>query len=112
MQNGDAGRELAATAATDADFLRVVATLTNGQEDTVVYRFAGAGGSSVGTPESNLIESVQGPGGTDLAGFEIALITFEITSLSIVSPGRDPNGDGNWTDHDLQGVIRIWGRQP
>ena len=111
LEDGDAGRELEANAQNDADFQRVVAVLTNGQVDNVTYRFGGVTNGSVGSDEPNLIESVQGPGGTDLADFEIELVTFEVTKLDIDTPGRDLNGNGTWTDHDVEGVVRIWGRR-
>jgi hypothetical protein len=46
-----------------------------------------------------------GPSGVDLAGYAIHRIGFRVDSISIESPGTDPNGDRNWTDFSLSGAF-------
>jgi hypothetical protein len=50
-----------------------------------------------------------GPSGVDLAGYAIHRIGFRVDSISIESPGTDPNGDGNWTDFSLSGAFLFEG---
>jgi hypothetical protein len=46
-----------------------------------------------------------GPSGVDLAGYAIHRIGFRVDSISIESPGTNPNGDGIWTDFSLSGAF-------
>ena len=50
-----------------------------------------------------------GPGGVDLAGYTIDRIGFRVDEITIDSPGRDPNGDGIWTDFSIRGAFLFEG---
>jgi len=62
----------------------------------------GGGGGST-KAEAAFFGSQAGPNGIDLAGYELTRIGFEVTSVTVDSPGRDPNGDGAWTDIEYSG---------
>jgi len=47
--------------------------------------------------------------GPDLAGYVVHAIGFRLDSLVLNSPGRDPNGDGIWTDWSWQFTIFVLG---
>ncbi len=44
----------------------------------------------------------------DLCGATITRVVRELT-LSLESPGSDPNGDGNWTEMQIRAVTTIYG---
>lgn len=44
----------------------------------------------------------------DLCGATITRVVRELT-LSLESPGSDPNGDGNWTEMNIRSVTTIYG---
>jgi hypothetical protein len=79
---------------TDPQFAAFVANLTNGIDNDLVFNSAGSGS---GATESGIFGGVIGGNGIDLAGFQIDKIGLRVDSLSIVSPGSDPNEDGQWT---------------
>ena len=56
----------------------------------------GSGGHSSGQYERNVFASAGSP---DLIGYSISSIDLHFNALTLDSPGRDPNGDGNWTDY-------------
>ena len=80
---------------TDPQFAAFVANLTNGIDNTIVFN-SSSGGS--GSSESGIFGGVLGGNGIDLAGFQIDKVGLRVDSLSIVSPGSDPNGNGEWTN--------------
>lgn len=108
----DVGRTFTATAQTDPDFGGFVSLLTNGNDDIMMLGtsnpFSGAGflESSAWTqlpPSSN---------GLDLRGFPVRRITLTVDSLSINTPGENPNGDGNWTDRSFSGTLKFYTTVP
>lgn len=81
--------------ATDQQFAAFVAHLTNGIDNDFVLRYPGTGSPNL---ESGIFGGVVGGNGIDLRGFQIEKVGLRVDSLSLVSPGEDPNGDGEWTD--------------
>jgi hypothetical protein len=79
LTNSDVGQTIYRDA-TDPQFAAFVANLTSG------------------STESGIFGGVLGGNGIDLAGFQIDKVGLRVDSLSIVSPGSNPNGDGQWTD--------------
>jgi len=93
LTNSDVGQTIYRDA-TDPQFAAFVANLTNGIDNTLVFNTSGAGS---GSTESGIFGGVLGGNGIDLAGFQIDKVGLRVDSLSIVSPGSNPNGDGQWT---------------
>ena len=94
LTNSDVGQTIYRDA-TDPQFAAFVANLTNGIDNTLVFNTSNAGS---GSTESGIFGGVLGGNGVDLAGFQIDKVGLRVDSLSIVSPGSNPNGDGQWTD--------------
>jgi PEP-CTERM motif len=46
--------------------------------------------------------------GIDLQGFQIGSIGLHVDSLTISSPGSNPNGDGIWTDVFFEGTVTVY----
>ncbi len=82
-----------------------VGYITNGDPDWIVSGLMmGGGAGGAGEPEATFFDGAAGPSGVDLAGYVIDRIGFRVDSISIDSPGTDPNGDGVWTDASLSGT--------
>jgi hypothetical protein len=94
LSNADVGQTIYRDAA-DPQFAAFVANLTNGIDNFCVFSTAG---SSSASNESGIFGGVLGGNGIDLAGFQIDKVGLRVDSLAIVSPGSNPNGDGQWTD--------------
>ena len=60
--------------------------------------------------EAEVFGSQAGPNGFDLEFFTLTRIGFEVVSVAVASPGRDPNGDGIWTDISYSGFFVLEGR--
>jgi hypothetical protein len=108
----DVGRTLTATAQSDSDFPGFVGLLRNGVNDIAMFGglnpFTGAGQYENGFWK----QRPPGNNGIDLRGFSVGRITLTIDSLSINSPGENPNGDGLWTDFAFYGTVRVYTQVP
>ena len=106
----DVGRTFTATAQTDTNFTGFVQRLTDGISEPIqVVDYA----TTSGTPESQFFSTH--PAGwnvIDLQGFQIGSITMHVDSLTINSPGSDPNHNGLWTDISFQGTITVFAPEP
>ena len=58
---------------------------------------SGVGGFGIGYLETDIFGDVT-LNGIDLGGYDIEAIAMRVDSLWFDSPGRNPNGDGIWTD--------------
>lgn len=109
----DAGTTMSLGPDDSAGFDEAVALLTNGVNDEVALWRTVVGGS---TAITGSFEEVAFSGGAldgqepDFAGAEITGISLELDSVSIQSPGDDPNGDGLWTYAFIEGRIVVMGR--
>jgi hypothetical protein len=63
-------------------------------------------------PESALINKFIQTDYVDFYGGEINEIGMTVNSLTLVSPGRNPNNDGIWTDYDFDVTFTIIGTFP
>ena len=113
LTGDDAGTTLTLGPDDGAGFAEAVALLTNGVDDEVdLWRALSDGTTSI----TGDLESTAFSGGAldgqepDFAGAEITGISLELDSVSIQSPGKDPNGDGLWTDAFIEGRIVVLGR--
>ncbi len=97
-----------------AEFADFVAMLTDGDDDILYARMevtADAGGAIFVTtrPESVYwTERTDGGTGPDLAGANVRRIVVTFESVSIASPGSDPNGDGLWLEAGVTAVVRFY----
>lgn len=109
LQNGDRGRDLIATG---AGFQRGAVRLSNNINESIrrFTKFPAGGTGGNFSPEATLFQGRPG-NGLDFSGYTVTGITFHVDSILVVSPGSDPNGDGNWTDYYLRGSLIVFGRQ-
>lgn len=70
----------------------------DGRFNRKVFLFPTSGSSTASYPESFLFGDLPGGHGVDFFGFRIDSIALRLDSLTMESPGSDPNGDGQWTD--------------
>ncbi|MBC8096064.1 MAG: PEP-CTERM sorting domain-containing protein [Akkermansiaceae bacterium] len=102
----DVGKTFSLTAQSDPEFGAFVQRLTNGRNDMIA--FADSFGGLSGQNESLFFsQRIAGSNGIDLRGFQIGSIALRVDSLTIASPGSNPNGDGNWTDVFFEGTITV-----
>jgi hypothetical protein len=97
--------------ATSPGFDFVVGNFTNGVVDEVSEdnEPVTGGGGDHGEPEPLWLGPDVGPNGIDLQGFRIDRIGLRIDTLTFTSPGRNPNGDGLWTDTTISGAFLFEG---
>ena len=62
--------------------------------------------------DGELTGSVNGSGfpESDFSGFLIEAFVLTVTGFSLLSPGSDPNGDGNWTDLAFDWRVDVYGQ--
>lgn len=105
------GNEYMVRTGSDPDFATFVNTLSNGNANDQVWRHTGVSG--VGTSGGSLSEALWADGQpADFSGAQITGISLYIYDLYFASPGRNPNGNGNWTDFRVGRELRIYGIVP
>ena len=104
VSSSDVGEEFFATAGFD----KFVEYLTNGSNDSLMFwvKFPPGGGAGMGLWESAFGAS------PDFQGYTVTAIGLTINSLTFESPGRNPSGDGNWTDCSYNVTFKIYGPSP
>jgi hypothetical protein len=107
VTNASAGSVLWQNGA-NAHFGALTGLLTNGVNDPFSWSFSAGGGSGDYAFESTFF-STQGLNGFDLTGYAISWIGFRVDSISLTSPGSDPDHDGIWTDTQVSGAFLFWG---
>lgn len=113
---GDADRVVAADITTDPDFGAIASLLTNGNTNDEVFVetrefHASDSGSSSGAPwtEDYWAQLPNSTGHADFSGYSIARIDMVVELVSWVSPGRDLNRDGDWTDYVIDTRLDFYG---
>jgi len=86
---------------TDPDFDFMASMLTNGANDEIAFFTLG---SAHGWNDYLLAG-----GDIDFYGYTITSISLTVDFLSLTSPGRNPNGDGIWTDFNYDVTYKVWG---
>lgn len=113
LSGDDAGTTMSLGPDGNSDFDEAVALLTNGVNDEVALwrTLVGGGAAITGSFETDAFSGGALDGQEpDFVGAEITSISLELDSVSIQSPGNDPNGDGLWTDAFFEGRIVVMGR--
>jgi hypothetical protein len=106
------GMTYTANADNTTDWDGAVNLLTNGENNGMwsFSQITGAQGSIQSWSAQSLVFFPFEPGGgPDFAGYAIDYIELEFLTFSIVSPGPDPLGDGNWTHWTTTYRISIYG---
>jgi hypothetical protein len=109
----DEGETFALTSSDDYDFDAFVAGITNGINNPINFMIdlddgINSGGGGRHFPESDLFYP-EDPSRIDLLGFEITEIRLTVDTLWLDMPGRNPNGDGYWTDYVAKVTYEIHG---
>jgi hypothetical protein len=93
----------------DPNFNFTVNLLTNGVNNTLAYGLVSASGvgNINGISETQLLAGLS-RSGPDLIGYQIQAFSLQIDSLSIQSPGSNPNNNGIWTDMSGQVSFMIY----
>lgn len=103
----DTGTSIFADSGSDPDFDAIVELLTNGSpNDGVFHETNGAGGLWEETWWASRSHSTAPP---DFQGYRIVQIALHVELVTFTSPGRDPNGDGNWTDYHTDKRFDFYG---
>lgn len=101
----DVGSKFTLDSSNDPEFAAFALTLQNGLANQIAFRLGG--GTSI-TSESAFFNPLPaGSNGIDFQGFLIGSVSMTVHSLSIDSPGSNPNRDGNWTDISFQATITV-----
>ena len=109
LQNGDRGLDIVASG---AEFQRGAARLSNNVNESIERYVSFPTGGSGGTfiTEATLFQGRPG-NGLDFSGYTVTGVTYHVDSILLLSPGSNPNADGNWTDYYLRGSLIVFGRQ-
>ena len=109
LQNGDRGLDIVASG---AEFQRGAARLSNNVNESidryVSFPTGGSGGNFI--TEAALFQGRPG-NGLDFSGYTVTGVIYHVDSILVVSPGSNPNADGNWTDYYLRGSLIVLGHQ-
>ena len=91
-------------------FAKNIGLATDGANNRVAL-FAGNGGNLAyeaeffyGAPHSPFYT-----GTADLKGYSIDHVTLHVDQLTSVSPGSEPNHEGNWSDWTFTGTVAFYG---
>ncbi len=104
----DVGRTFTVTQDNEPNFNDFAALLTDGKPDKVTLSF---GSGSLGMSGIFLSKSGRLFGGNpDLVANTINSVSLQINSLTLNTPGINPNGDGIWTDYSFNGTVSVNGQ--
>lgn len=95
----------------DNGFDKFTEYLTDGSDEALLFwsesGLSSGYGSGMGTWESLWFGTFP-----DFKGYTVEALGLRINSLTIESPGADPNGDGVWTDSTWNVTLNVYGQQP
>ena len=94
----------------EPDFAEFAKLITDGLDWWLYKKMDFAFGSLSGFNLESIVLEFVDPDhpGVDLNGYLVDSVTRTIT-VELDSPGRDPGGDGNWTDFLVTGAYEIYG---
>ena len=107
----DVGKTFTQSAVTSPDFDFFSSMLTSGTDDILYVQLRFPNGSSAGTgaPESYWLNKFIQTETVDFYGWQVTEINLTVNSLTIDTPGSNPNGDGIWTDCVYDVTFSIYG---
>lgn len=102
LDAGHSGMRFTADATTDPDWPYFAHHLTDGvpHQVRVVLMLSSGSGSGYQIP------------GPEFPGMIITRAELQLGTVSLVSPGSNPNGDGNWTDYVFEARLDVYGTGP
>jgi hypothetical protein len=107
ISTNDVGALVTINPALNANMAFFVWLLTNGMSESVGYL---ADGQGLSEPVNRFFAPLPaGNNGIDFQGFQIYTLSLLTTTLTFSTPGRNPNGDGLWTDVEFAGEILLNG---
>lgn len=111
LTSADKGVEIRIDATSPEAFGPGIEILTNGTDDMVgILSIGTSGGSGHRNSESRMLTKRAPLPGPDLAGATISHIIVRVIRSTVLVPGRDLNGDGDWVDFDFVLELQIFGR--
>lgn len=106
----DVGETFTQTAVTSPDFNFFASLLTSGTDDQLfIWLHHPVGGAGTLAPESYWLNKFIQTETVDFYGWQVTEISLTVNSLTIDTPGRNPNGDGIWTDYFYDVTFTIHG---
>lgn len=109
---GDDGLVLVADSASDPDFDQIATQLTNGAINDKVFVETRLIGLAASAASQNELFWANRPGSSapaDFSGYTLDRIEMAVELVSWVSPGRDSNNDGVWTDYEIDTRLDFYG---
>ncbi len=103
----DVGIPYTVTSANNLNFDEITSLLTNGVSDTV---FFGVTSLDTGVATGVFESAFTFDDATDFKGSLIDSLTITVNSFEADIPGRDPNGDGIWTDYTAEYSLSVKGK--
>jgi len=98
----NSGETFVADATTDADWPYFSHYLSDGAPNQLWVFIVLSSGSGHGG----------GSTGPEFPGLIITRAVLHLGTVSVVSPGTNPNGDGNWTDWVFSATLELYGTGP
>lgn len=107
----DVGKTFRQSSATSESFGFFASMLSSGTDDAFLIGnyLPSGGGSGVANYESAFLSKFVPTQSVDFYGYEITEVGLTVDSLTIDSPGQNPNGDGLWTDYSYDVTFTIYG---
>lgn len=102
LNASNSGMTYSANSATDADWPFFNAYVTDGAPNLMRIFLRLSSGSGTGY-------SFTGP---EFPGLIVTRADLVLGTVSVVSPGSNPNGDGNWTDYVFNARLELYGTGP
>ncbi|MBW8042156.1 MAG: PEP-CTERM sorting domain-containing protein [Planctomycetes bacterium] len=113
VTSSDVGRTFTQSAVTSPNFNVFASLLTSGTDDfLMIWRsfpdIVGVG-AGTGKLENRWLNKFIQTESVDFYGWQVTEISLTVNSLTIDTPGNNPNGDGIWTDYAYDITFTIHG---
>jgi hypothetical protein len=113
----DIGTTRLATASLDPDFTAFAGYLTDGvggYDQLIDFLLDGINGGGVGYSDFEAAYVYGNPSDprVDLHGYRVDSLALRLDSLTVATPGSNPNHDGIWTDYSAHFTLSAFGDVP